>query len=195
MVEEEELSRRLGAAHERLLSGSDGAADEIAQLLLPAMARILLFRFPQVDPGMANEAAVDAILNYLRLPEAFDRWRARLETYVTVFAANRLRDLLRREVRRRRAESEFTQAAWRASQGRATMDAGRSDADAIAGRVCRSRLERTFLSWWFEGRCSCELVGLLGAIDQPRQSQLKHLNRMKGRLTNRIRCMRAFYGS
>ena len=45
MVEEEELSRRLGAAHERLLSGSDGAADEIAQLLLPAMARILLLDF------------------------------------------------------------------------------------------------------------------------------------------------------
>ena len=84
------------ALHRRLLSGDLTASAEIAELLLPLIVHTLQGRYPRLhDPHLAETAADDAVLSYLRRPEQFDPSQLPLDRYLVMSARGDLLNLLR----------------------------------------------------------------------------------------------------
>jgi hypothetical protein len=84
--------------HRRLLNGDLTASAEIAELLLPLVVRSLRGRHPNLhDPHLAETAADDAVLNYLRRPDQFDPSLLPLDRYLIMSARGDLLNLLRKD--------------------------------------------------------------------------------------------------
>jgi len=86
------------ALHRRLLDGDSTASAETAELLLPFVVRSLQSRHPSLDdPHLAETAADDAVLNYLRRPEQYNPSLLPLDRYLIMSARGDLLNLLRKE--------------------------------------------------------------------------------------------------
>ena len=84
--------------HRRLQGGDITASAEIAELLLPLVVRSLQRRYPSLhDPHLAETAADDAVLSYLRRPEQFDPSQLPLDRYLVMSARGDLLNLLRKD--------------------------------------------------------------------------------------------------
>jgi len=84
--------------HRRLLNGDLTASAEIAELLLPLVVRSLQRRHPNLhDPHLAETAADDAVLSYLRRPDQFDPSLLPLDRYLIMSARGDLLNLLRKD--------------------------------------------------------------------------------------------------
>jgi RNA polymerase sigma-70 factor (ECF subfamily) len=88
------------ALHDRLLSGDPAATAEAAEALLDALAGRLRRARPDVqDPQLVEDAAIEAVLGYLKQPERYDPHRASLMGYLLMAAKRDLSNLLAKERR------------------------------------------------------------------------------------------------
>lgn len=91
--------------HNRLLASDPTASAEIAELLLDYIVKVLRRDFPgQRDETVYDEAASQAIIEYLKNPASFDRTQARLSTHLINNAKADLRTLISRRSRIDRKE-------------------------------------------------------------------------------------------
>jgi DNA-directed RNA polymerase specialized sigma24 family protein len=86
--------------HERLLSGDPTAPAEIAETYLPSLVAYMTSRFPRTgDPHLAETAADDAMLDFLRRPEKYDPTKMDLHRYLRMSARYDLLNLVARQKR------------------------------------------------------------------------------------------------
>lgn len=102
------FTRRLLQLHARALTGSSEALNDIGQMALPFLVCALRRRFPRVTNDEIESAVDDALLDYMRRPTCFDPNRGTgLIGFLLCVAQHNLLDYVRREVRRRKAESAY----------------------------------------------------------------------------------------
>jgi RNA polymerase sigma factor (sigma-70 family) len=93
--------------HERLLARDPVASEEVARLFLEAVRRHVSLR-AQVhgvfDHDLINDAAVDAVFDYIRRPDKFSPVKSSLRTYLKLAAERDLINAVRKDRRRRRGE-------------------------------------------------------------------------------------------
>lgn len=91
------------AIHKRLLEGDVTAPAELADTHLRIMLTHLRIRFRGVqDETLLQDAAADALLDYIEHPSRFDPQKSSLSSYLKMSAEGDLRNALDREARRRR---------------------------------------------------------------------------------------------
>ena len=90
--------------HDRLLAGELTAPAEIADKYLAGIVRYLQQKHPNLsDPHLAETAAIDAMLSYLRRPQQYDPTKASLDRYLRLSARGDLRNLIDQQRRRENA--------------------------------------------------------------------------------------------
>ena len=85
----------------QLNTGTPTAQGGFAELYFPLLVQFLARKFPRVAADLREEAAGQAVLDFLRPPRRFDPTR-RLGAYLRVAARNDLLNLLERDRRARR---------------------------------------------------------------------------------------------
>jgi hypothetical protein len=85
-----------------LAADTPTAQGALAELYFPLLMRFLARKFPRVEAHLREEAAGQAVLDFVRPPRRYDPTRARLGAYLRVAARNDLLNLLARERRARR---------------------------------------------------------------------------------------------
>ena len=121
------------ALHARNLAHDLAAVDELAAILVPTLKQRLRRQWMAIDDAALHDAAVDAVIHYLRHPSLFDDRRGvPLEAFLYGIAHRKLRDRFKADAARRQREHEW---------GRQTTVAPRDpEAQAVAADL-RCRLE------------------------------------------------------
>ncbi len=89
------------AIHARLLAGDRSARADAAVAYLNLLRQRLQARYPGIrDPSLLDDAAADALLDFLEHPERFDPTRSDLFRYLLMSARGDLRNALDKERRR-----------------------------------------------------------------------------------------------
>jgi DNA-directed RNA polymerase specialized sigma24 family protein len=98
----------LSALHPRILAHELAAADELAAMLVRMLKQRLRRRWTGIDEAALHDAAVDAVMHYLRDPNLFDTTRGvPLEAFICGIAHRKVRDRVRADAARRRREQEW----------------------------------------------------------------------------------------
>ncbi len=93
-----DLAEVWSVLHQRLLEGDLTVSAEIADTFLPRVTRRLERIFPQLDDArMVDNAAEDAILNYLQRPAQYKPEKLNLESYLVMSARWDLINSLKKE--------------------------------------------------------------------------------------------------
>jgi RNA polymerase sigma-70 factor, ECF subfamily len=93
--------------HQRLLAGDPTASEEVAARHLDPVRRHVrarAFRHGITDNDLINDAAVDAVFEYIRHPEKFDPSKSRLIGYLKRAAERDLINAVQKNRRHRRGE-------------------------------------------------------------------------------------------
>jgi RNA polymerase sigma-70 factor (ECF subfamily) len=101
------LPARLNRLHQANLRGEPTATAEIFSLAFERLRTHLKIAVPGADSDHVSDACTDAILAYLRRPNAFDPAKSSLWTFLCVIAARRLSDLRRSAGRRQHGEDSM----------------------------------------------------------------------------------------
>src|SRR5438067_8149291 len=99
-MDEAELQR----LHARLVDGDRTASRDVVRLVdayVPRLLSRLRGKWPRAPRELCEEAALEALFNYLNAPHAYDPSRGRLERYLFWSAHRDLQNLLDREGRQR----------------------------------------------------------------------------------------------
>ncbi len=122
---DEEWTRRI---HGRLRAGDPTATAELAEALGNVLFRRLRSRYARVDADMVADAAWDALLAYMRRPDAFDPSRRSLLGYLQMAAEGDLRNAMAKN--RRRREDPLPDVELADSRGKREMEQLEASMDA-----------------------------------------------------------------
>lgn len=86
--------------HQRLLDGEETASTELIEHHLDLLIQHLRSRFPEnKDEDLFSEAAIDALLNYVKRPSQFDPGKRGLKGYLQMAAEGDFRNLKAKQTR------------------------------------------------------------------------------------------------
>jgi len=178
------------ALHERVLVGDPEAAESLTTLALHGVETNLARMFPKVDTAIRHDAAVHAVLIYLRNPARYDSARASLVTFLTVAGRGQMLNRLRADGRRRHYEDAFGQSRPVAVDPDGQPPATR--VHVVLLRLIRTVVsdphERRFLAAWCAGeRDSVRLARYLGSRDVDPDARVRAIRLAAGRLMQRLR--------
>lgn len=100
------LDLELQILHTTLLGGDLRAASRIVERALPAMVRTVRTQVPKLHDGH-EDACLQALLDYLQKPAAYDPERASLLSYLVGKATSGARTSVRAQNRRQQHEGQF----------------------------------------------------------------------------------------
>lgn len=202
------------ALHQRLLSGELVVTEEIAELYLePLSRRLSRASAAYLDPQIVEQAAIDALLDYLQHPQRYQPERVPLDAYLLMAAKRDLKNALRSE-RRHTARAipldgsapavELALAARNESVEEVVME--NVDLELPAG-LDRARaldlvlaafsdpIERRLLRLYLDGeRRTAAYAAVLGIGDRPAGEQRQTVKRVKDRFEKRLTRLRARAG-
>jgi len=177
------IAASLGSLHDRLVAGDATARDPLLNLVWPHLMRQLR-RLPAASWEAAVDAAVDALMEYLRAPAGFDLARGvPLDRFLSMAARRNFVNYSKSESSRKAREQQY------ARESAAIVNPA---ADGLMSEDLRQQLraakvteaERALLMYWLDG----DTAGLLAAIDtvdatsdSPHQKVKRFKDRMRRR--------------
>lgn len=91
--------------HRRIVQGDPTAPAELAQHALPQMqSHLKQCRFDIKDPDLIDDAAIDALMSYIKNPGSYQQHKRKLLGYLNMSAEGDLRNALAKADRRRKRE-------------------------------------------------------------------------------------------
>lgn len=94
--------------HNRLLTADLTASAEIAETYLLGLVHYLQGKYPNLsDPHLAETAAIDAMISYLRKPRQYDPSRVSLEQFLRLAARADLLNLINQQRRKERGPKKL----------------------------------------------------------------------------------------
>jgi RNA polymerase sigma factor (sigma-70 family) len=200
--EHQDLYNRIHQIHQSLLDGEPTASEALARECLMPLVRILRRRHLDVPRDILIDAASDALLSLIQLPDRFDPKRSGLLTFLATVAERRLIDHLR--AASRQAAREIYAGSAQELQDRTRdivcADARSCYAESAAAEALSEVLEtmiaealpdpkdREILRLICEGRQSVEdFAALLGVDGLPPVEQRRAIKRSRDRVLNRLR--------
>jgi RNA polymerase sigma-70 factor (ECF subfamily) len=173
--------------HERVLRKEEDpvAPADVFQAFMEPLMKVLQCEMACSEDD-AHDAATDAVLDYLRNPERYDRQQARLSTYLTQAAKRNVRDKQRATASRVRNEQGFLSII----EVQAPAPKERLEV-SVEARLAVERLEgarltpkqREFLKLVLQGERSTQrLAEVLGLASLPKDELRKEVKRQRDRL-------------
>ena len=202
-MDEAELQR----LHARLVDGDRTASREVVRLVdayFPRLLSRLRGKWPRAPRELCEEAALEALFNYLNAPHAYDPSRGRLERYLFWSAHRDLQNLLDREGRQRlRHTRSLDRVELDAAGGKWTLGEGIADPRADPGRwldevdprllaeiaaALPDEGDRRVLALIVAGeRRTAPFAALLGLGGLAPDEQRRRVKRVKDRILARVR--------
>ena len=187
----------LSDLHRKVLRGEPFAKDEICCRLLPILKGRLKRLGSGCEPDCFDSAVVDALMVYLRRPDAYDATRGVLEDWLLKIAFNKLRDHARRARRWQRRERPLTETHEQSpapsgpGDGHEASETQESGIHSLLSIACNEQ-ERFFLCAKLAGVRSTEtLAEILGLRELTVPVQRAAVKRTWDRLRKRaLRCGR-----
>lgn len=179
--------------HSRLLKKyPEDTPDELANTLLPWLIEQLTRAYPTVsDPHLIDEAAVDALWDYLRRPEQYQPARgASLTTYLLMAARGDLLNKFQKQKRIAVHEKNYEEGveveavAGNINMGEdlEAMETARRLSHAVNQKITDG-VDRKVLALMMNGeRNTSEYVKVLGMESRPADQQAREVKRVKDRL-------------
>ena len=199
MVSEDEA--RIGRLlHARLLVGDPLAKNDTCQHFLAPISQRLQAKYRTTDADVVHDAVVDALLDYVERPEQYDPTRRSLLGFLLMAAERDLQNARPRHVRRQQHESGGDPVELETSGGNIEIARGRDVGDEMADEDAATRLraeamavmaddqERTVLRLMLDGvRETAAYARELGWLNLTPSAQREQVNRLKDRVTKRLR--------
>jgi DNA-directed RNA polymerase specialized sigma24 family protein len=178
-----EESRRWADLHAGVLAGDERTIEEVAGALLSRVCRVLRARRPWAPPDGIEDAALDAIADYLTHPDRFRPESSSLLTWVTVAADRNLLDAARRERARVRALDALPLVLLSPHEP-AMPPPGIRAALLFA---LKTRVERKFALAWLRGRPSTTLAAIIEVSSLPEGERNGRIRLFKERIRLRLK--------
>lgn len=176
------------ALHELLCKGEPSAPARIAERYLDAIYLGLKRAFPGVkDSHMLKEAAIDAIMGYIKKPSTYDPDKSQLYSYLLMSAKGDLLNELKK------TESRTEREVCLEDVGESVSDLERFVEDEIYEFLGNkffglSDNDRKAVVLMMSGeKSSSEFAKVWGLSDLPEEEQQKEVKRNKDRLRKRLR--------
>jgi DNA-directed RNA polymerase specialized sigma24 family protein len=176
---------QLHELHELVLRGDPSAADRVGTILIRRVKPIVCARRRGGDAATAEQATLDAVLDYLFRPTRFDSKRSSLLTWIAFAAIRNVDDHRRAETKRRAAEAAAARD-WDRARQLQTEESDYELASLLRGAV-RCDEDEEFILAWLSGRPTSELAQILGLSTLPEHSMRKLVGRAKERLRLRLK--------
>jgi len=174
----------LESLHARLAAGDLTARDSLLSLVWPKLMRQLR-RLPGTSRETAVDATVDALMDYLRAPSAFDTSRGvPLDRFLAMAARRNFVNYSKSESSRKAREQQY------AGQSPAIVNPG---ADDLLSEDLRQQLraakvteaERALLMYWLDGD-TASLSTAIDTLDATPASRDQKVKRFKDRMRKRF---------
>lgn len=193
--------------HRRLLARDPIASEEVAQHFLEKVRSHLRFRAQAhgvTDGDLINDAAVDAVFDYIRRPEKFTSEKSSLRTYLNMAAERDLINAVQKDRRRRRGENLSADVELTLLRGNKESDIGqirREFADSLVSRFeeaqpakiiqrVRPGHDQQLVKMMMEGeRRTSAYAKLLKITDLPVDEQRRIVKQHKDRLKQQLKRM------
>jgi hypothetical protein len=186
--------------HQQLLDGDVTASARISELFLPLVVSKLNSKYPNLyDPHLAGEAAIDAIMNYLRKPSQFLPHMKRLDSFLMMVAERDLLNLLQKE-KNAGLPKKLEVVELNGSDGEYIVDDGENNLSVeeqvilltsplwtTLELVLPDETDRKILKLMMDGeRSSLEFASELGIANTPPEHQSSEVKRHKDRIKKTI---------
>lgn len=182
----------IAVLHERVLANHPYAVEAVIERLLPLLTHVVQQSFPRTDEDLIVNAVEDALLEYSRQPQRFDRSRGiPLLAFLRMAALRNAMNLVRTESRRLRKEKDLRAEAGAspaANPPQATADEVHDPAilaSAVAG-VVRAEEERAVALWLKGERRTEPLAVALGIGELTADQQRRTVKQLKDRMRKRL---------
>lgn len=182
--------------HRRLLRGDPTAASDVILAYLQPLFRRLRQRFPHIeDETLIQDAATDALFQYVQSPERFDPTKSSLFSYLMMAARGDLLNALARERKRATRQIPLKAVANSALARNTTIEENEvaEDPMIVSPRVqailqhISDPVDRGLLEMMLAGeRKTASYAQVLGITDQSEAEQRKIVKRHKDRLKKRL---------
>jgi len=192
------------AIHERLTANDPTASAELAETFLPLLVTHLKLQFPMPTPiELLNDAAEDALINYIRNPASFDPSKRGLKGFLEMSARGDVLNALAKSQRRRNRETGLDAVEETSEPGNELVDPKLEGFEPlvleeigltveqlrteVAG-VLQEPTDRAFLNLILRGeRSTAAFAQVIGLQDRPFPEQAKAVKRHKDRIMKRLR--------
>jgi len=195
-VEREEYARQL---HARLLQQDPVAPAEFAEAFLEELVRRLRAKASSgYEETLLQDAATDALLDYVQHPSKFNPRKSALFTYLTMAAHRDLLNMLTKEKRRRNRELPLQDVEETLNQGNNIVEienyvlddmtaAKKEDVLRLVAETFPDTRDRALLELMMNGeRRTTAFCNVLGIQALTPDEQRKIVKRHKDRITKRL---------
>jgi DNA-directed RNA polymerase specialized sigma24 family protein len=176
------------------MAGDPEASETLSSIALPRLRGFLRAAFRLTNPDLINDAAEDAILEYLQDPGRFNPSMAvSLDRFLYVIAKRRLANRVRGERRRLARAANYLRSALHALTLRPIEEAMSGPQSPLTRHLlsaCRPN-ERQALVLWLQGAADGDLVRALNIASVTPADRTQELKRFKDRMRQRARRERA----
>jgi len=185
--------------HTRLLQQDPVAPAEFAEAFLDELFRRLKAKAgPGYEEALLQDAATDALLDYVQHPSKFKPHKSALLTYLTMAAYRDLLNMLAKEQRRRRREVPIEAVEESLVDGNNLVETESQILDSMTtaerievlrtvGKVFPDARDRAFLKLMMDGeRRTAVFCNVLGIQALTPDEQRKIVKRHKDRITKRL---------
>lgn len=193
-------AQSLSTLHQRLLAGDPVAPAEFAEHTVTPLAELLRTLNQGLrDRSMADEAATDAVLDFVKSPQAFDPTRSSVWGFLELAAKRNLANLRLKEQRQRGKISRFHDVALHDPARKKVQDsplaslvaseANAEDQKRLSAEVADLKPEEAqVFRLMREGvRETAEYARALGIVDRPHGEQRAIVKQIKDRLLKRMK--------
>lgn len=180
--------------HARVLARHDYAVEALIERLLPVLTHLVRRSFPATSDDLVLNAVEDALLDYVKRPDQFDRSRGvPLLAFLRLASLRNLSNSVRAESRRMARQQRYIEEAmacwkpsWRHGASGEQDDVSMDVQDRLAHLVTSE--EQPAMALWLQGeRRTGPLAMALGIAHLSVAEQRRQLKRIKDRLRNRLK--------
>jgi hypothetical protein len=179
------------ALHERIVVGDGAAREELAARMLPWLRGRCRAGFRHAGDEIVNDAAEDAILQYLAHPERFDPSKGvPLDRFLHVVAWRRLANQVRNAAAKGRRDAAHAALVMPNEVGQVSGYTSDRDETVTMSRILAAVTdprERGALLGWIAGDADVVLAKALGTDGLPAGEQSREVKRFKDRIRRRLR--------
>lgn len=172
---------------ERLRTGDRTAHEEIAVCYLHRLCRFLAGVYPKVREDLCNQAADEALLNFLAEPSSYDATKKGLSAYLRMSAECDLLNLLKCEARQRPVSLDSVAEPVDRRNRTRGCESPFDDPRVAAEYAALAPNERGVLELMCEGvRATDEYAEVLGLLHLSSESRRAEVKRTKDRIQKRF---------